>query len=172
MHHLVYMWQQALVLFDRGGVVLLAILLLSTLMWILIMERYWYFLQHHGQLVGQAVAQWQIRSDHSSWQARRIREGLLSELSAKAGRFLIPIHTITNILPLLGLLGTVIGMINTFDVLMVFGTGNGRGFAEGISQALINSTAGLVTAIAGLYFSNRLQRRFEKEQQLVTDQLV
>lgn len=167
-----HIWEQALVLLDRGGWVLVAILLLSTLMWILIIERYWYFHKRHDRQVKRAVTEWETRKDHTSWCARRIREGLIAQISAQSRRFLIPIQSITNILPLLGLLGTVLGMISTFDVLVVFGTGNGRGFAEGISQALINSTAGLVTAIAGLYFASRIQRRHEKEQQLISDRMV
>lgn len=170
MHNI--LWEQAQILLERGGLVLATILILSTLMWILIIERYLFFYRIHPRLLRQAVAEWRERTDHSSTTARRIRDGMISELSTASQRFLLPIETITTVLPLLGLLGTVIGMIKTFDVMMVFGTGNGRGFAEGISQALINSTAGLVAAIAGIYFAARLKRRAEKEQQLVTDRLI
>lgn len=163
---------QALELLERGGIVLVSILVLSTLMWALIIERYWYFRARHPRLLEKAMAEWESRGEHSSWYAHRIREGLISNVSAGARQNLSPIHSLTVVLPLIGLLGTILGLIHTFDVLAAFGTGSGRAFAEGIAQALINSTAGLVTGIAGLYFSARLQRRFEKERQLMSDRLV
>ena len=61
--------------------------------------------------------------------------------------------------PLLGLLGTVNGMITTFDVISVFGTGNARAMAAGISEALITTQVGLVVAVPGLLIGAILQRR-------------
>ena len=72
---------------------------------------------------------------------------------------------------MLGLLGTVDGMIQTFDVLTVFGTGNARGMAGGISIALITTMAGLLTALSGLYFSTELETRVAREVDLMSDQL-
>ena len=77
--------------------------------------------------------------------------------------------------PFLGLLGTVSGMIKVFDVITVFGTGNTRGMASGISEALVTTMAGLFTALSGLYFVSDLERRAEDvsrklEQTLVEDQ--
>jgi biopolymer transport protein ExbB len=152
--------------------VLASILILSTVLWALIIERYWYFRIRHGRVLDRAKAEWERREEHSSWYAHRIREGLVSTVSAAARRNLAPIHTLAVVLPLIGLLGTILGLIHTFDVLAAFGTGNGRAFAEGVAQALINSTAGLVTGIAGLYFSAPLNRRFEKERQLMSDRMV
>jgi biopolymer transport protein ExbB len=59
----------------------------------------------------------------------------------------------------LGLLGTVTGMIATFDVLSVFGTGNAKAMAGGISEALITTQTGLLVAIPGLYMKGFLDRR-------------
>ncbi len=66
------------------------------------------------------------------------------------------IAVLAAIAPLLGLLGTVLGMIETFDVISVFGTGNARAMAGGISVALITTQTGLLVAIPGLIMSNRL----------------
>jgi biopolymer transport protein ExbB len=77
-------------------------------------------------------------------------------------RFLLPIHTLSSILPLLGLLGTINGMIKVFEVITVFGVGNARGMAAGISEALITTMAGLVTALSGLYFCVNLQSLTER----------
>lgn len=73
------------------------------------------------------------------------------------------IHTIVLITPLMGLLGTVIGMIETFDSLgdMSLFSQSG-GIAGGISKALITTQMGLVIAIPGLFFDRFLSRREEK----------
>jgi biopolymer transport protein ExbB len=71
---------------------------------------------------------------------------------------LAAIAVLAAVAPLLGLLGTVLGMIETFDVISVFGTGNSRALAGGISIALITTQTGLLVAIPGLLMSNRLNR--------------
>jgi biopolymer transport protein ExbB len=66
---------------------------------------------------------------------------------------------LAGLAPLLGLLGTVFGMIATFDVISEFGTGNSKAMANGISQALITTQTGLVVAVPGLFVGNILKRK-------------
>jgi biopolymer transport protein ExbB len=80
-------------------------------------------------------------------QRRRLRRGLAV------------ITVLAAVAPLLGLLGTVLGMIETFDVIAAFGTGNARALAGGISVALITTQTGLLVAIPGMIMANRLTRR-------------
>lgn len=150
-------------LFAAGGWVLAAILLLSTLMWALILERYWFFHQQRPRLVQDIVQRWQAVNNNDSDVSVRIRHGLTNEFHGCLSSWVGTIQVITAILPLLGLLGTVVGMIKTFEVMTVFGTGNVRGMAEGISQALITTMAGLITALAGMYFAGDLQTRIAAE---------
>ncbi len=158
-------------LLENGGPVIAAIGLLSILMWTLIIERYWFLLFIHPRRMQRVVHEWNTRVDHASWYARRIREGLISEISIALKRYLLPIQALTAILPLLGLLGTVTGMISTFDVMTVFGTGNAKGLASGISTALLTTTAGLVTSLSGLYFSASLKHRVALETHKAADRL-
>ncbi len=158
-------------LFEQGGLTLWAILFASILMWILIAERYWFYWRELPALRAR------LRDD---WQAGRVRaqdalafrriEALAGDLRSEAGRNLLALNALTAILPLLGLLGTVSGMIKVFEVITVFGTGNTRGMASGISEALVTTMAGLFTALSGLYFVSDLEnradevaRRFEAE---------
>ena len=157
--------------FEKGGPVFTVVLLTSVLLWILIFERYWFFIIVYPDELKSIVASWQQRQDHSSWYALRIREGLLADISISARYYLVPIKAITAVLPLLGLLGTVTGMISIFDVLNVFGTGNTQGMADGISRALLPTIAGLVTALAGLYFSTDLDRRARTQLEQAKDLL-
>jgi biopolymer transport protein ExbB len=78
---------------------------------------------------------------------------------AELRRFLAMIAVLAGVAPLLGLLGTVIGMIQTFDVISIFGTGNAKAMAGGISVAMITTEAGLLVAIPGLFLSGLLGRR-------------
>lgn len=92
----------------------------------------------------------------------RRMEALVKDLRAEAGRNLLALNALTVILPLLGLLGTVSGMIKVFEVITVFGSGNTRGMASGISEALVTTMAGLFTALSGLYFVSDLESRADK----------
>ena len=157
--------------FEKGGPVFTAVLLTSVLLWILIIERYWFFIIVFPAELKSIVVSWRQRRDHSSWYALRIREGLLADISISSRQYLVTIKAITGILPLLGLLGTVTGMISIFDVLNVFGTGNIQGMADGISRALLPTIAGLVTALAGLYFSTDLDRRVRIQLEQTKDLL-
>jgi biopolymer transport protein ExbB len=76
-------------------------------------------------------------------------------------RFLNPLGTIAAITPLLGLLGTVIGMIKVFMEIMIQGTGNASILAGGISEALITTAAGLAVAIPALVMHRYFQRRID-----------
>jgi biopolymer transport protein ExbB len=91
-------------------------------------------------------------------------------------RFLNTLGTIAAITPLLGLLGTVLGMIEVFDVISAEGSGDKELLASGISKALITTAAGLTVAIPALlfyrYFSGKLDRLvvgMEKEAMRLVD---
>ncbi|GAA6168489.1 MotA/TolQ/ExbB proton channel family protein [Sessilibacter corallicola] len=76
-------------------------------------------------------------------------------------RYLGILGTIAAVAPLLGLLGTVIGMINVFTAIMVQGTGNAGALAGGISEALITTAAGLCVAIPAMMAHRFYQRRID-----------
>ena len=138
----------------------------------LILERYYFLFKICPIRINKIVKRWQDRQDHSSWYALRIKDGLISEISTEVKHNLIPIQTLTGLLPLLGLLGTVTGMISIFEVLNVFGMGNARGMAEGISRALLPTTAGLATSIIGIYFTADLTKRAKTSEMIAKDALT
>jgi len=76
-------------------------------------------------------------------------------------RFMSTLGTIAAISPLLGLLGTVVGMIKVFSVLMESGAGNTALLAGGISEALLTTAAGLGVAIPALIFHRFFSRRID-----------
>jgi len=149
-------------LFDQGGMTLWAILLASILLWILIIERYWFHWQEMPKIRERLYQDWleQRETVADLLHFRRV-EALVGDLRAEAKRNLLALNALTVILPLLGLLGTVSGMIKVFEVITVFGSGNTRGMASGISEALVTTMAGLFTALSGIYFVTDLEHRAE-----------
>lgn len=158
-------------LMESGGSVLWAILIASIVMWTMIIERYFFVYFVYPAHMRKVVATWQQRSDRQSWYAQQIRQGMIAESSASLKNYLMLIRTLIAALPMLGLLGTVDGMIQTFDVLTVFGTGNARGMAGGISVALITTMGGLLAALSGMYFSTELEQRVRRAEDSLADVL-
>ncbi len=88
------------------------------------------------------------------------QEGLLKELP-RLERFLPTLGVLAAIAPLLGLLGTVTGMINTFQIITLYGTGDPRMMSGGISEALITTQLGLVVAVPIMLLHHVLERRVD-----------
>jgi biopolymer transport protein ExbB len=97
---------------------------------------------------------------------------LLTEVELELDRGLLIIRSLVALCPMLGLIGTVTGMIEVFDVMAVAGTGNVRGMAGGVSRATLPTMAGMVAALSGLIFSVQLERRARRESQNIFDGLV
>lgn len=156
---------------ELGGDVLWAILVVLLMMWTLIIERYWYYFRVLPERRREVLEEWQERTDHQSWHASRIREELISQVSIDMKRNVRTIQTLIAVCPLLGLLGTVTGMVAVFDVMAFFGTGNARAMAAGVSQATIPTMSGMVAALSGLYFGSHLERKSEIEAERLEDLL-
>jgi len=90
---------------------------------------------------------------------KSILESLRVRQESYAKKEVGTIQVLATIAPLLGLLGTVGGMITTFNVISEFGTGNARALASGISEALITTQTGLVVAVPGLFMASYLIQR-------------
>jgi biopolymer transport protein ExbB len=140
---------------ETGGDVLSVIFAVTLAMWVLILERLWYFGLVHPEEARAVAARWAKRRDRSSWHAEQIRIMWLSELELKLKRSTALIKTLVALCPLLGLLGTVTGMIEVFDIMAMVGGGNSRAMASGVSLATIPTMAGMVAALSGLYFAAR-----------------
>jgi biopolymer transport protein ExbB len=157
---------------ETGGDVLLAIAFVTFGMWVLILERYWFFHWIFPNLATRIQEQWNVRHDHQSWFAHQIRLMLLTDVDIELDRGLQIIKSLVALCPMLGLLGTVTGMIEVFDVMAIAGSGNVRGMAGGISKATLPTMAGMVAALSGLMFSVALERRAARESRRLSDRLV
>lgn len=190
---LVHNWYMQLEGYMRaGGVVMLPLVLVSLAMWVLIADRAMFFRRLHRKNMGIRTAWGHIRENRmpdpqrfrgaisllvAQFLSRRsgdrnLDRYILDETVLRVSRsltdYLALIGVLAAIAPFLGLLGTVTGMIATFDVLAVFGTGNAKAMAGGISEALITTQTGLLVAIPGLYMKGFLDRRAQNLQQRIT----
>ena len=148
--------------FDIGGPVLEVILVLTFLMWLLLVERYWFFASQRGSSGDRVAALWSTRSDRHSYASRMIRACWLSQFEVRLNCRLTLIKALVSVSLLLGLLGTVTGMVNVFDKLSMPGVGEAggiRAIADGVAGAAIPAMAGMVTALSGVYFSAQLKKR-------------
>jgi biopolymer transport protein ExbB len=155
---------------EQGGNVLLVIAFVTAVMWTLILERFWYFSTGYRQEEERTQAIWNARTDRGSWNSKQIRRVLISDLTEHLNWGLGTIGTLVALCPMLGLLGTVTGMIEVFDV-MAGGGGNTRGMAAGVSKATLPTMAGMVAALSGMLFSIQLESYAENESQRVADHL-
>jgi biopolymer transport protein ExbB len=158
--------------FELGGNVLVVIGLLTLFMWMLIIERIVYFTQGHPKMIAAAQEVWEFRTDHASWNARQIRTRLISSVASRMERNIGLIQTCVALCPLLGLLGTVTGMVEVFEVMAISGSGNPRSMASGVSKATIPTMAGMVAALSGVAMATYLQTKASRERELLADHLV
>ena len=157
---------------DKGGNVLWLIAALVFFMWTLIFERLWYFSSSWKADRAQFVADWEGRGERRSWNAKQIRMRLLSTSRELINDNMNVIATCVALCPLLGLLGTVTGMIEVFNVMAVTGGGDAKSMAGGVEKSTIPTMAGMVAALSGLFANTYLQRVASREQQLLEDQLT
>lgn len=172
---------------QSGGWLMLPIIVCSIVAMAIIVERFW-SLQKHKVLPPELVAQvWRLARDKklddlalrrlktssllgfilaaglaNSYHGRDVMKECIEEAGRqvvhKLERFLNTLGTIASVSPLLGLLGTVVGMIQAFSAIVANGTGNPTMLAGGISVALITTAAGLIVAIPSLIFHRYFER--------------
>jgi biopolymer transport protein ExbB len=165
-------WYELQRFMDSGGEVLYIIMFVIFLIMTMILERYWYFWSEFKKDKQAMLDAWSARKDHSSWHAHKIRDKLISQISGNMSASMTALATLVAICPLLGLLGTVTGMVSVFEVMAQQGTSNARLMAGGVSRATIPTMAGMIGAIVGLFFASRLQRRVKAESHHVSDMLT
>lgn len=165
--------------FEIGGFVMYPLLMVSVLMVFLVVKKFVEIrdftredrpitecLQSIGK-PGFIAAVWQKEIISNFLLKRTFNDDLdrsiLEVLKIRQVRFITgsvkSIAILASVAPLLGLYGTVSGMITTFMVIATSGTGDAKALASGISEALITTQTGLVVAVPGLFLANFLRRR-------------
>ena len=164
-------WESVRDFIATGGDVLYIVAAVLLLMWVLMLEKYMFLLAEYPKIRNQVIAKWDAREDTTSWYAHRIRDAWISQTSDKLDARMILIKTLVAMCPLVGLLGTVTGMIQVFETMGNQGTGNPRLMAEGISMATIPTMAGMVAALSGVFFSTRIEARVKMAKDALVDSM-
>jgi len=158
--------------FDSGGFVLQLIAILTFIMWVLMLERLFYFNLSYRKETQAVIARWNERSERLSWDALAIRDKLISETRMNIDHNLSLIKTIIALCPLFGLLGTVTGMIDVFTVLSITGGGDAKSMAGGVSKATIPTMAGMVAALSGVFANIYISQKADRERKLIEEHLT
>lgn len=156
---------------DAGGWVVGWILIAALVMWTLVLERAWYLWKIHPGRRAAVLAEWRARGERDSWAALRIRAAMVSQLQLGLESGLALIRVTVPMAPLLGLLGTVTGMLQVFDAMTSSSSADTRAMADGISHAMIATMAGLVVSLVGLFFSHVFTTRIQRETARINDLL-
>ena len=164
--------EEVRVFMERGGDVLFLVAIVSFLMWILIFERLWYFRSAAKKESTRIINAWEARKERKSWHAHKIRTAMLSQANDGLNQNIMLIKTLVAVCPLVGLLGTVTGMIEVFDVMAILGSGNARSMAAGVSKATLPTMAGMVAALSGVFMSTYIERKAKVGAEALDDSLT
>jgi biopolymer transport protein ExbB len=171
MHSLIELWESVRDFIATGGSVLYIVAFVLFAMWVLIIERFWFVTRDYPALRSKIVAEWNARTDTTSWYAHKIRDAWVSEASAKLTQRMNVINTLIAVCPMVGLLGTVTGMIAVFEIMALQGTGNPRLMAAGISMATIPTMAGMVACLSGVFVASKLEGKIKSAIHELADSL-
>lgn len=157
---------------ELGGPILRLIGVVILFMWILILERLIYYRTGMKLELKNAVTEWESRKERKSWHAHMARARIISRAKMAAEFGLPMIQTLVALCPLFGLMGTVTGMIQVFEVMALQGTSNARSMAAGVSRATVPTMAGMVGALSGVFFVTILTRTAKRNVNFLEDEMT
>ncbi len=155
----------------RGGPVLLVIMGATFILWALILERLFYFRFAHKAVADEALSEWRSRSDRKSTFAHWVKDKIVSEVRQKAEANVSLTKAMVALAPLLGLLGTVTGMVTVFDNMAITDGADAKALSRGVSQATIPTMAGMVASISGILFTSGMDRKIQRLVQKLEDSM-
>lgn len=153
-----------LAFFHKGGFVLYIVFAIAIFLWTLLIERYIYISFEFKKYRKKVFEEIKTVSSTNKFKDE-IKRYLVEEANFKLKSGLDFIKTLIIVCPLVGLLGTVTGMIEVFDVMAISGSNNVKSMANGVSMATIPTMAGMVVALSGILFEKRLELSIKYKKQ-------
>jgi biopolymer transport protein ExbB len=153
-----------------GGPVVIWIFIACVIMWAIVLERFWYFSRVLPAEAARMLRTWNQRPNKLTWASRQIRTAMISRLNAGMTGNLQILRVLVPMCPLLGLIGTVSGMLSVFDSMAALGSADARSMATGVSEAMVCTLTGLAVSISGLYPVYYFRRKTNRETELLADQ--
>ncbi|MGB6329798.1 MAG: MotA/TolQ/ExbB proton channel family protein [Halarcobacter sp.] len=150
--------------FEKGGFVLYLVFAIALFLWTLLIERYIYINFTYKSHKKELFKELKLVNARNKFKDE-IKRYLIEKSSTRLGFGLDFIKTLIIVCPLVGLLGTVTGMIEVFDVMAITGTSNVKSMANGVSMATIPTMAGMVVALSGILFEKKLELTIKHKKQ-------
>ena len=157
-------------LFAAGGILWLLLLLAVTL-WSLIAERYWYFLFVYPEAQEIALRRWKRHANAELRAARRARRQIVASVFAETHRSVSFIQSLVGVMFLLGLFGSVGGLMRVLDAVSLGGAAGQLRVADGIVRAAVPLLAAGALVLVALFFTRALRDRADRETRLLADRL-
>ena len=150
-------------LFDSGGVVLYPLFLLTFMLWVLLLERYIYFYFYAGKFKKYLIMEYINTKDCFGTYQIYIKNHLIMQYKEALLSNSNLVKVLYALAPLLGLLGTVIGMMEIFDIMAIVGNSSARSLSNGVAMATIPTLCGMVIAIGSILFIKRYENMVQNE---------
>ena len=152
-------------LFDRGGPVLYILFIVTLFIWFIIFSKYLSTSYNNKNWIKNNFDTFSSGVNINRSNIHLFEESFLIHIKRVSTQKLKMLDGLIGLCPMLGLLGTVYGMIEVFEVLAVLGTGNPRAMSTGVAKATIPTMAGMTIALSGLFFKFDLANRVERYQE-------
>ena len=149
-------------LFTRGGPVLFLLFLLAFLIFTIFINKYSFLYFDRDLWLKDKFNDFINNNPPSMLSLKQVNSTFIAELSRVSNQNIKLLDGLIGMCPMIGLLGTVYGMIEVFEVLSFLGTGNPRAMSSGVAKATIPTMASMVITLFGLYFRQDLSYRIDK----------
>jgi biopolymer transport protein ExbB len=141
-------------------------------MWTLIFERIYFLSGYSSALTNAYINEWKNKNEPHAPVGAEYRNLYISKFQNDLHKNIALIEVLILICPLLGLLGTVTGMIDVFGAMSAFANGDVKLLATGVSKATLPTMAGMVSAVTGIIMVTLLKNIIEKRQRSFSKELI
>lgn len=165
-------WHLLLLFMKQGGIIVWILALVAIFIWLLVIERFFFLSFTFKKLQKKELRIWQQIADKKAWSSRMLYRHLLFDVHTRLFQSINLIKALVMICPMLGLLGTVTGMITIFDLLATENKEflpllpvDEQMLNAGLSRAILPTLVGMVIALSGTFIHARLVQACHKKEQ-------
>ena len=149
-------------LITRGGPVLYLLFILTLIIFYIVFNKYFFVYVEKKEWLSIKLDNFIKSNPPTSVNLMHVEKTFLSEFNRNSYQNIKLLDGLIGMCPMIGLLGTVYGMIEVFEVLSFLGTGNPRAMSSGVAKATIPTMASMVITLFGLYFRQDIGAKLEK----------
>lgn len=156
-------YDSILVFFDKGGVVLYPLFILTLILWILLLDRFIFIYFYAKKIKQELLKEYEESKNKFGTYQIYLKNDLLMQYKMALFTNKNLIKVLYALAPLFGLLGTVIGMIEIFDIMAITGNSSAHSLSNGVAMATIPTLCGMGIAISSIFFIKRYENMANKE---------